>query len=222
MAKSVKIEHMDKFDPSMLPSPADSLKPIKIEDFPTFPAPWDSIDAGELWIWDDYFLVFQTAPVTKAELPYKNQNKNFVPGSMRYNYALLIYYRGGKNPAGDSREPVMAITLEQSFNHLLPASIREEYKLPDGPCPEMLCMWLAGQHLNFGEYKNKNDRDSVRYAFFQLFARQRSLASLPQRAGAMDDAFGNPLTGYPKKDKGWLGVVLILLICMGFAIFMGR
>lgn len=44
------------------PSKKWVFPPIGLNELPSLPAPWSGIDAGEAWVWGDFFMTFQKEP----------------------------------------------------------------------------------------------------------------------------------------------------------------
>ena len=61
---------------------------LELTKWPTLPAPWSSIDAGETWIWGDFFLTFQKKPKTVLDLTVEMQGKKAEYQGMTYHYAM--------------------------------------------------------------------------------------------------------------------------------------
>ena len=48
---------------------------LELTKWPTLPAPWSSVDAGETWVWRDFFPTFQKKPKTVINLTMEMEGK---------------------------------------------------------------------------------------------------------------------------------------------------
>jgi len=75
---------------------------LELTKWPTLPDPWSSVDAGETWVWGDFFLTFQKKPKTVLDLIMEMQGKKAEYRGMTYHYAMSVFYRIDRNPHGPS------------------------------------------------------------------------------------------------------------------------
>ena len=167
----------------------------------TCPAPWSSVDDGELWLADRYFMILQKYPL--SILYSEEGGENASPYSMPiiYPWAMLVYHKIDKDHPDPL--PFMVITLEisnwdnevfQNIARDLALRSPEEGKLT-GMGPLFFCMFQGGNHYNFGPHRGGMDRESARSVFFNKLASSLGHDLRVERGGTMLDAFGNPATG---------------------------
>jgi hypothetical protein len=186
--------------------------PIKIMDNPSMPALWSSEDAGETWVWGNYFFTFQKAPKTMMGLAMEMQGKNPGPQTMKYYYAMLVFYHVNKNPNGPSHLPIKALGLEQVNNDMVSQLLGSEFAdIAGDTAPLMLGMFSGDIRTNLGEYEGNIDKESVRKTFFNILGKSLGLSGNPKMIGNLRDAHGHPETGLPSKTKnsGCLSVLVL-------------
>jgi hypothetical protein len=201
---------------------------IPLTKFPTIPAPLQSSDAGESWVWGNFVLILQKNPITLAEVfNAMSPQKTFQPPPVQYPYAMSVFYRPDKNPHGQSKCPVMVSTLERMDY----AKVRERMlqmgmlkKTPvsgsDSNSPTVFGVFNSNSRKNLGNFEGELTLESVRNDFFQIIGRELALDGEPKRIGVIKDIYGHPDTGWPsekeatssatnKNTKGCLSVIAI-------------
>lgn len=181
---------------------------ISINQFPTVPAIWSSSDPGELWIWGDYFFTLQKEPCTAQQLLAKQLDKEELDSTMLYHYVMTAFYQVHKNPHGPSQRPIMVIGIEQMNNEkviqmmgdkLDSATLNDLSASKLGPL--YLGLFTGDAHHNLGKYKGELERVMTRETFFQVLAALLGLTGEPKYIGVMQEAFGHPQTGLPRKEQ---------------------
>lgn len=176
--------------------------------WPTIPAPYDSIDAGESWVYGDYLLLLQRYPKTMAEKMAEIIGKPpTIPPSVKYPYAMSVFYRKDRNPYGRSCRPILVATIEIIVNV---ETLKVFFELLGCPTPNleplvrhsqlMKCVFTANEHINFGPYRNLIDVDSVREELFNLINDMMTIDEEPVKIGSIADIYGHPMTGWPKRE----------------------
>ena len=168
----------------------------------TCPAPWSSVDDGELWLTEDYFMILQKYPLSAMHSSGED-SENASPYSMPiiYPFALLVYHKIDEQHPEPL--PFLVITLEISnwsddaFRDIISeiTELSPGMEKPKGLGPLFFCMFKDDTHYNYGPYRGGMDRDSVRNLFFGKLASVLGHNLRVTRAGIMLDAFGNPATG---------------------------
>jgi hypothetical protein len=208
-------------DISTRSQPAIAQKPVfellEMTKWPTLPAPWSSTDAGETWIWGDFFLTFQKKPITVLELSMEMQGKKAENQGMTYHYAMTVFYCIDKNPHGPSHRPIMTVALEQADMGVLANMIgikvgdliQSESDSNMGPL--MLGLFAGKTRLNLGEYEGETNSQEVKRKFFEIIGQQLELSGQPKMIGDLGQAHGHPETGLPakKKESGCAPVILL-------------
>lgn len=174
------------------------------------PAPWSSIDEGELWLAGNYFMTLQKFPLSALALSEEEDDIPASPFSMPivYPYALLVYHKIDR--AHPKVLPIFALTIETTnYDNELSASVVSEidqripikHILDNRKPPVFFCMFEADGRYNFGKYKGGWDRNTIRDLFFAKLASFITFENPPKKLGIMADAFGNPETGVPAHLK---------------------
>ena len=170
---------------------------------PTLPALWTSTDAGETWVWGDFFMMLQKEPVTTEESLCEEAGKPAPDKRLFYPYVMTAFYRLDRNPHGPSFRPVVVASLEQSdqnsFREFM-GKLGAKMRPPDGRKwgVPFLCMFTPDRHVNFGVYPGDlEDRETVRAHFFAMLGEYLGLDGQPRMIGTMADAPGHPETGLP-------------------------
>lgn len=190
---------------SSAPTPATTARePLKLIDLmanPTMAAIWSSADAGETWVWGDYVLTFQTEPERVADHAARITGKGPVPASIRYLYAVSVFYRQDRCPFGNTSRPILSLGVEQldagAMLQALGADAAGEF---GGSTPPMVGMFTADTRLNLGEYAAPATRDAARKVLFEHAARTLEPEGSLERIGTLADAFGNEKTGFPAQQ----------------------
>lgn len=170
---------------------------------PTLPDLWISTDAGETWVWGDFFMMLQKEPVTVKENLCKEAGLPTPDMGLFYPYVMTAFYRLDRNPHGPSFHPVAVASLEQSdqnsFRDFM-AALGAKTSSSGGSKwgPPFLCMFTPDRHLNYGRYQGDiDDRETVRAHFFAMLGEYLGLDGQPRMIGTMADAPGHPETGLP-------------------------
>jgi hypothetical protein len=214
----------------------DTFDPINLTKWPTMPAPWLSEDAGETWIWGDFFLTFQKNP--KPVIVLLSGNSQYK--AMTYHYAMTVFYRLEKNPAGRSQRPIMVIAIEQSNIEELKKMLGDKGK--DIPLfeggkeigPPMIGLFISDKRENLGEYEGEISPEPVKKLFFEilrkklgekqkphgkwigkahyLLAGRMGVSGEPRLIGNMNKAHGHKETGLPSRNRRLVSVLKVLLM----------
>lgn len=171
------------------------------------PAPWSSIDEGELWLEENYFMTLQKFPLSALALEESEGGRPASPFNMPivYPFALLVYHKIDKDHP--KVLPILALTIETTnYGNELSESVISEidqhvpirHVLDNRKPPIFFCMFEKDIHSNFGKYKGGMDRDSICDLFFEKLDSILHFANPPEKIGTMADAFGNPQTGVPE------------------------
>ena len=195
---------------------------IDVTSYTSMPAPMQSSDAGEAWVWGDFFAILQKDPILVSQaIHVLAKGSDLGPAAFTYPYALTVFYQKHKNPHGPSSRPVLCATLERADYAAalatMGSSASQIKKFKGQIGPTMLCMFTPEGHLNFGEFEQDVTADAAREAFFTLIAERLSLHGEPIRIGPIAAVYGHPNTGWPadeateKGDKksGCLGLLII-------------
>jgi len=179
--------------------------------WPSMPAPMDSEDDGEAWIWDDYVLVLQKNPTNcetvlarvRANLSSKQPPAAKAPLPIEYPYALVAYYKKHKNPHGPSSQIILCVAIECVDYSALPREMHDLARsqgetLPTGKGPLMIGMFKADGRSNLGLFEGFLTRDSAREKLFWIAGEQLQPNGSPQRIGTIDAIHGHPETGWTR------------------------
>lgn len=85
---------------------------MDLAKYPTMAAPWSSVDAGETWVWGDFFLIFQKKPEPIIKALTGILGEKVEDWGLIYHYSMSVFYRRDRNPHGPSACPIMVIALE--------------------------------------------------------------------------------------------------------------
>lgn len=196
---------------------------LELTKWPTLPAPWSSVDSGETWVWDDFFLTFQKKPKTVLDLTMEMQGKKSECRGMTYHYTMSAFYRLDRNPHGSSHRPIMVVALEQADIGMLATMLSDEAdellqsearKSKIGPL--MLGLFTGDVRLNLGNYEDKVTPQAVKKRFFEILGRQLGLPGQPRMIGDLAQAHGHPETGLPSKKKK-SGCAAVILLSIGIS-----
>lgn len=165
------------------------------------PAPWSSMDEGELWLADEYFMTLQKFPYSKNCFTEENEEISPFEMPVIYPYAMLVYHKIDRRYPHPL--PIFALTLEVAYlcdelGKILNADLDMEIPdldRPDDWSPIFFCMFQGNRHYNLGFYNNELGIDAVRESFFKKISSILYLKSRPRKAGRMLNAFGHPETG---------------------------
>lgn len=192
---------------------------LELTKWPTLPAPWSSVDAGEAWVWGDFFLTFQKKPKTVLDLTMEMQGKKAEYRGMSYHYAMSVFYRIDRNPHGPSHRPIMTIALEQAdlgmLARMLGSEAGELLQAESGSKmgPMMIGLFTGEKRLNLGDYEGDTSSQAVKRRFFEILARQLGVSEQPKMIGDLAQAHGHPATGLPAKKKN-SGCAPVILLCI--------
>jgi hypothetical protein len=167
---------------------------------PNAPAPLNSQDEGESWVWGNYFAVLQTAPLTVYEVVCQQKKEKIpLPPSIRYAFALSVYYQNSKSPHGMTTRPLLIAAL---------AKVDDE----SGTAVRMI---RGSVNMNRGMFQGPITRERARERLFSEIARALSLEGEPMKIGSIEEIHGHPNTGWParktKKSSGCLNLLLLTL-----------
>ena len=160
---------------------------LELTKWPTLSAPWSSVDAGETWVWGDFFLTFQKKPKTV-------QGKKAEDRVITYHYAMLVFYRIDRNPHGPSHRPIMTVALEQTDTGMLAKKLDKKLDSEVGEFlraayggskmgPLMIGLFTGETHLNFGEYEEDTSPQAVKRKFLEILRRQLGVSGQPKMIG---------------------------------------
>ena len=191
---------------------------IEMTNWPSMPAPWSSVDPGEAWVWGDYVALFQSKPISVAEMTAKMTGQKGIGASpMQYPFAMTVFYRKDRNPHGPSSRPVLVATLER-MNYAAAAKMFgaqgiDFSSMPSSDnAPVFQGLFTAETRSNLGYFHGELTRDSARSHFLNLIRQHLSPTGEPVRIGAMSNVHGHPNTGWPaqkeKKSSGCLSVIV--------------
>lgn len=194
---------------------------LELTKWPTLPAPWSSVDAGETWVWGDFFLTFQKKPKTVLDLALEMQGKKAEYRVMNYHYAMSVFYRIDRNPHGPSHRPIMTVALEQADMGMLAQMLGSEageLLKAEGVSkmgPLMIGLFAGETRLNLGNYEGDTSPKAVKRRFFEILGRQLGVSGQPKMIGDLAQAHGHPETGLPTKKKAD-GCTPLILLCIVF------
>lgn len=188
------------------------MKPelIELTKWPTMPAPMQSSDAGEAWVWGDFFATLQKNPMLMSQGIQAMLGKQVTKSPpMAYPYAMTVFYNKAKNPHGPSSRPVLCVGIEQADYGALAALLGSEAaNLPQiaqgTKGPLMIGIFSGEGRLNLGEFDGFVTADTARECFFNVIRSQLGLTGDPVRIGTIKDVYGHPDTGWPA-DSGLAG-----------------
>ncbi len=206
------------------PQPSAPQEPVfalmELTKWPTLPAPWSSVDAGETWVWEDFFLTFQKKPKDILDLTMEIQRKKAEYRGMTYHYAMSVFYRIDRNPHGSSHLPIMTIALEQADMGMLAKMLgSEDSELLQAESgnkmgPLMIGLFTGETRLNLGDYEGDTNPQEVKQRFFEILGQQLGVSGQPKMIGDLAQAHGHPETGLPAKKKN-SGCAPVVLLCIG-------
>lgn len=189
-------------------------KLIELTKWLTLPAPFSSVDAGEAWVWGDFFAVLQKQPKLVGEtLAALTGKVGGMPKTMEYPFAMSVFYHKSRNPHGPSSRPILVIGLERAdYSAAAKLMGMEMPELGQSSAPIMVGVFTADCHLNLGSFDGYISIDTARNRFFQIMGEHLGLSGRPIQIGVIADVFGHPDTGWPtapkKKNAGCLGSIL--------------
>jgi hypothetical protein len=195
-------------------------KLIELTKWLTLPAPFSSVDAGEAWVWGDFFAVLQTQPKLVGEtLEALTGKAGSAPKTMEYPFAMSVFYHKSRNPHGPSSRPILVIGLERADYSAAAKLLGMD--MPDlrpSAAPIMVGIFTGESHLNLGVFDGYVSIDTARSRFFKIMGEQLGLIGVPKQIGVIADVFGHPDTGYPsaptRKNTGCLGLILTLAVLL--------
>lgn len=201
---------------------------ISLTQYPTMPFPWDSIDAGESWVWGDYVLIIQTEPIQVSEglAKISGQTNPVEIAPIKYPFVMTVFYRKDKNPHGPSSRPILVATLEiVDYAATLDMMGVKGVEVPKEYTSVVKGLFTAESRLNLGEFLDELSRDSARKYFLGLVREYLTLEDEPIKIGVIDSVHGHPDTGFSAQTKensnGWLSAIVILIIFVGLVVFFG-
>jgi hypothetical protein len=203
---------------------------ISITDWPTMPAPMQSEDEGEAWIWGDFVLVLQKNPATcqviiadmVAKMSKKRTPPQVVPSAMEYPYALVVFYKKHRNPHGPSSQPILCTAIERanydalrSLLHTTSSAVSGD--LPMGKGPLIVGVFKSEGRFNLGEFDGYISKESAREKLFEVARDHLNLTGSPQHIGNIRAIHGHPETGWPPitkapRNSGCLGVLFCVFM----------
>lgn len=202
---------------------------LEVANLPTMPAPMQSSDAGEAWVWGDFFATLQKNPmlVSQGIQAMLGQPVTKTP-PMAYPYAMMVFYNKARNPHGPSSRPVLCVGLEQADYGALAALLGGEavnlQQVQGAKGPLMIGMFYGAGRVNFGEFDGFVTADTARECFFKIIRSQLGLTGDPVRIGTIKDVYGHPGTGWPAdsgfptlKKRGCTAVIASLAVIMVLA-----
>jgi hypothetical protein len=212
---------------------------IGIATWPSMPAPFDSEDDGEAWIWGDYVALLQKNPRTcnSAMIEMMNhvskKSEQLPPhiSAIEYPYAMIVFYKKHRNPHGPSSQPILCVGIERAnygaLKNILLDSPDDIEGLPvDGKGPLMVGVFTPEQRFNLGEFDDFLSQDTAREKFFEVVRSQLHPEGLAKQIGGIRSIYGHPETGWPPikekpKKTGCLGIFLLMAILLPgiFAVF---
>ena len=205
---------------ALLQKPAFPL--LDLTKWPTLPAPWSSVDAGETWIWEDFFLTFQKEPKTVLEVTMEMHGEKAPPRWITYHYAMTVFYRVDRNPHGPSHVPIMTVALEQSNMGMLGKLLgNQNLEFIQSGCkqetgPLMIGLFRGQSRLNLGKYEGDTSPIVVKGVFIEILGRYLDVSSQPRLIGDLRQAHGHPETGLPAIKKK-SGCAPLVLLCIGIS-----
>jgi hypothetical protein len=196
---------------------------LELTNWPSLPAPWSSLDAGETWVWGDFFLTFQLKPKTIFDLIMEMQGKKAEYRGMTYHYAMTVFYRIDRNPHGPSHRPIMTIALEQADMDIVANMLGSEAgellqvegENRDGPL--MIGLFTCKLRYNLGKFEGDISPQAVKRKFFDILRQQLVVSGQPKMIGNLTQAHGHPETGLPAKKKH-MGCMPLILLCIAIGI----
>ncbi len=189
------------------------------------PAPMQSKDPGEAWVWGDFFAVLQKEPMIVAQGMQAMTGNAVTKSPMDYPYAMTVFYNKTKNPHGPSSRPVLCVALEQpnlaGLSAILGGSSKDLESLGgESAMPMMVGVFTGSGRMNLGEYRGALSVDVVRDRLFEIVRRHLNLSGDPVRIGTINDVYGHPNTGWPaasknQKGEGKAGCSAVLCLIVG-------
>lgn len=209
------IETISQAPPTQTDPPISSTQQpvfalLELTNWPTLPAPWSSVDAGETWVWGDFFLTFQKKPKTILDLALESEGKKAENQGIIYHYAISVFYRIDRNPHGPSHRPIMTIALEQADTGMLAKMLGDkagglvQAEVGNKMGPLMIGLVTGKARLNFGKYEGNTSPQAIKRRFFEILRQQLGVDGQPKLLGDMAQAHGHPETGLAAK-KARLG-----------------
>ncbi|MBR7070502.1 MAG: hypothetical protein IKI30_08715 [Oxalobacter sp.] len=210
---------------------------------PAMPAVWATIDEGETWVWDDYFLVLQEYPETVAVHSAREAGEPVPRQSMLFPNVLSVFYRYDKSLYGPSGKPVCLFMLEvpdvDSRDKYMGAKSADAFLSSlgkDGLRPDYRQVWADGRD-DSRIYEGSFEQNSVRSFFFKEFKTIFKAKGVPRFQGALKDALigqenekggkeyrperlsSGDDDGEPKKKSSkWFYIAIVILVIIGFVL----
>lgn len=187
---------------------------LELSKWPTMPAPWQSTDSGETWLWGDFFLTFQKSPGLICDL--LPEMKQITGGTrlLKYHCAMFAFYRRDRNPHGATSCPIMAVSLEEvdigRATQSLPPETRAALQAEAGMQHRtlMLGLFIGEGRFNLGSFDGYILPEKVKERFFEIIGARLALTGQPKYIGTLLEAYGHPETGLPPKKRkvGCMGI----------------
>lgn len=169
-----------------------NLIPISKTEFPTSPVCYPFDDSGLIFSWGNFWLQLQKNP-----LPIYAQKTSDSP--LKYLYSLSVFERRDINPKA-SLLPVAIATLEQ-MNVEHPNNKQIVEILGKNP-PIMIGLFFNGHRYNCGELSVDILPESEISSFLgEVIADYINFTGEQKYIGNIEQAYGHPDTGLPKKEK---------------------
>ena len=160
---------------------------ISLAEYPTMPSPWDSVDEGELWVWDDCFLTFQKEPRPVFEIvsEMSGETTGMPPFPIVYLYAMTVFIDRRKKL---SARPLLSVALEKSPSGMFFGAFSPEERLNLGKVNDSDC----------------SDRETVKRLLFAHVNNFLELSGNPKMLGSIKDGGKYPdLTGRSPIKPWW-------------------
>ena len=181
---------------------------ISLTKWPTMPAPMDSSDDGEAWIWGDYVAVLQKKPRTCGvvltevmnRISKNKSNSQSHPSPMEYPYAMIVYYKKHRNPHGPSSQPILCVGIEQANYGALKSllgdsSIDLRGLATEGKGPMIVGVFRSERRFNLGGFDEILNRDTARAKFFEVIYSELNPEGIATHIGDILAIHGHPQTG---------------------------
>jgi hypothetical protein len=175
------------------------LEPLRLINMP---APKSSIDGGEAWIIDDYYILTLNRP----DSMYRSFESitgiaRSSPIGIEHRTAISVFYRNDRNPHGPSARPIAVYSVEriviQGGADDAAGVVKHKPDDGDSQSPFMLCKYYAGRHINLGSCQGDGTTQSDRDQLMKQFLLDFGISERPKLIGSIIDIEGHPETGVP-------------------------
>lgn len=173
------------------------------------PAPFNSSEPGEAWVWGDYVVLLQTEPGRVVDLLNQMAGTPTTgPTPLSYPFVVTVFYRQDRNPHGPSSQPIFVAGLEKMDYTAVAIMMKardvdvDERGLDGGNVPPVTGIFTARSRLNLGSYEGPLTVEAVRQHLMKVVQVHLTPAGVAVMIGPIAAIHGHPETGWPSQIQG--------------------